>query len=170
MIRSARDDVSACASELATTKSTPDRPEAIMLLTALPPAPPTPHTMMRGFNSLSWGVFRLIGIPCLSLWASADAVFYPSGRKPESSGNRLQPAPTCDARQAPSRLSFCRAGTRSDSLRDCRAPFLKGGLLALMVNIRFIRVGNFRVGSKGIRREAEAGRPARPGRGALRAS
>ena len=44
-----------------------------MLLTALPPAPPTPHTMMRGFNSLSWGVLRLIGIPCLSRWASADA-------------------------------------------------------------------------------------------------
>src|ERR1700743_451034 len=60
MMRSAREDVSACASVLATMKSTPDRPEPIILLTALPPAPPTPHTMMRGFNSLSSGAFRLI--------------------------------------------------------------------------------------------------------------
>ena len=37
-----------------------------MLLTALPPAPPTPHTTMRGFNSFSRGTFRLIGISCLS--------------------------------------------------------------------------------------------------------
>ena len=44
-----------------------------MLLTALPPAPPTPHTMMCGFNSFSWGAFRLIGISCLSRWASASA-------------------------------------------------------------------------------------------------
>ena len=58
--RAAREDVSACASVLATTKSTPESPETIMLLTALPPAPPTPHTMMRGFNSLSSGAFRLI--------------------------------------------------------------------------------------------------------------
>ena len=37
-----------------------------MLLTALPPAPPTPHTTMRGFSSFSCGAFKLIGIPCLS--------------------------------------------------------------------------------------------------------
>ena len=58
---------------LATTKSTPDKPEAIILLIALPPAPPTPHTTMRGFSSFSWGAFRLIGIPCLTCWALADA-------------------------------------------------------------------------------------------------
>ena len=46
--------VSACASVLATTKSTPARPDVIMLLTALPPAPPTPHTVMRGFSSLQF--------------------------------------------------------------------------------------------------------------------
>jgi hypothetical protein len=74
MIRSARDEARACASVLATMKSTPERPEAIMLLTALPPAPPTPQTMMRGFNSFSWGAFRLIGISCLSRWTSASAV------------------------------------------------------------------------------------------------
>ena len=34
-----------------------------MLLTALPPAPPTPQTMMCGFNSLSWGAFGLIVVP-----------------------------------------------------------------------------------------------------------
>src|SRR5512139_590489 len=43
--------VSAWASVLATTKSTPCRPAAIMLLTALPPAPPTPNTVMRAFIS-----------------------------------------------------------------------------------------------------------------------
>src|SRR4029434_7831479 len=48
MMRSAFDMVSACASVLATTKSTPCSPAVIMLLTALPPAPPTPHTVMRG--------------------------------------------------------------------------------------------------------------------------
>src|SRR6478609_5572316 len=62
MMRSARDEVSACASVLATMKSTPERPDTIMLLTALPPAPPTPHTMMRGFNSLSSGALISIVI------------------------------------------------------------------------------------------------------------
>ncbi|MEY9795026.1 hypothetical protein ABH984_003041 [Bradyrhizobium ottawaense] len=50
-MRCAFDIVSACASVLATTKSTPWRPAVIMLLTALPPAPPTPNTVIRGFNS-----------------------------------------------------------------------------------------------------------------------
>src|SRR5271167_382302 len=65
MMRSARDDVSACASVLSTMKSTPDRPDTIILLTALPPAPPTPQTMIRGFNSLSSGALRLIDITSL---------------------------------------------------------------------------------------------------------
>src|SRR5271168_4097057 len=69
MIRPERDEPRACASVLATTKSTPDRPEAIILLIALPPAPPTPHTTMRGFSSFSWGAFRPIGISRLSCWA-----------------------------------------------------------------------------------------------------
>src|SRR5580698_10270752 len=43
-------------------KSTPARPETIMLLTALPPAPPTPHTMIRGFSSRNSGAFKLIVI------------------------------------------------------------------------------------------------------------
>src|SRR5260370_30136709 len=45
------DMVSACASVLGTMKSTPCSPAAIMLLTALPPAPPTPNTIMRAFIS-----------------------------------------------------------------------------------------------------------------------
>src|SRR5262249_42613766 len=62
MMRSAFDMVSACASVLATTKSTPCKPAAIMLLTALPPAPPTPNTVMRGFSSRMSGIFKLIVI------------------------------------------------------------------------------------------------------------
>src|SRR5579883_1853468 len=60
MTRSAFDIVSACASVLATTKSTPCKPAVIILLTALPPAPPTPNTVMRGFSSRMSGMFRLI--------------------------------------------------------------------------------------------------------------
>jgi HlyD family secretion protein len=51
MTRSALDMVSACASVLATMKSTPCSPAAIMLLMALPPAPPIPNTIMRAFIS-----------------------------------------------------------------------------------------------------------------------
>src|SRR5262245_17312321 len=51
MMRLHLDMVSACASVLATTNATPCRPAAIMLLTALPPAPPTPNTVMRAFIS-----------------------------------------------------------------------------------------------------------------------
>src|ERR1700730_11113829 len=51
MMRPALDMLSACASVLATIKSTPCSPDTIMLLTALPPAPPTPNTMMRAFIS-----------------------------------------------------------------------------------------------------------------------
>src|SRR6185312_2233180 len=51
MMRSALDEASAWASVLATMNSTPCRPDAIMLLTALPPAPPAPNTTMRAFIS-----------------------------------------------------------------------------------------------------------------------
>src|SRR5579862_257124 len=59
-MRSAFEVVSACASVLATTKSTPCKPALIMLLTAFPPAPPTPNTVIRGFSSRISGMFRLI--------------------------------------------------------------------------------------------------------------
>jgi hypothetical protein len=60
MMRSALDVVSACASVLATTKSTPISPLVIMLLTALPPAPPVPNTVIRGLSSRMSGIFRLM--------------------------------------------------------------------------------------------------------------
>ncbi|VUF12935.1 hypothetical protein MTDSW087_02630 [Methylobacterium dankookense] len=56
--RSAFEEVSACASVLATTNSQPRRPDSIMLLTALPPAPPTPNTVMRGLSSRMSGAWR----------------------------------------------------------------------------------------------------------------
>ena len=37
----------------------------IMLLTALPPAPPTPNTVIRGFSSRMSGIFRLMRHVCL---------------------------------------------------------------------------------------------------------
>src|SRR5215475_10245118 len=60
MMRSALDMVSAWASVFATTKSTPCSPLVIMLLTALPPAPPVPNTVIRGFSSRTSGIFRLM--------------------------------------------------------------------------------------------------------------
>src|SRR5438045_3001851 len=61
--RSASDWPSACASVLATMNSTPSSAALIMLLTALPPAPPTPTTVIRGLISDSfWGRLRLIVI------------------------------------------------------------------------------------------------------------
>ena len=39
---------------------TPSRPASIMLTTALPPAPPTPKTTIRGFNSVARGAERAI--------------------------------------------------------------------------------------------------------------
>ena len=50
-LRSVRPAASACASVLQETNSTPSRCEVIMLLTALPPAPPTPTTVIFGFSS-----------------------------------------------------------------------------------------------------------------------
>ena len=50
----------ACASVFATTNSTPSRRLSIMLLTALPPAPPTPNTTIRGFSSERLGTVSLI--------------------------------------------------------------------------------------------------------------
>jgi hypothetical protein len=60
MMRSAFDMLSAWASVLATTKSTPRSPAVIMLLTALPPAPPTPNTVIRGLSSRMSGILRLM--------------------------------------------------------------------------------------------------------------
>src|ERR1700679_2783775 len=128
MMRSAREEVSACASVLATMKSTPDRPDTIMLLTALPPAPPTPQTMIRGFNSLSSGAFRLI-----------DMLASLVGRPPAPIGMRVFLHPRACLRRAPlTRLKNCPSAIArpashsplrhdderraSASLRNIRAP------------------------------------------------
>src|SRR3954469_5080727 len=64
--RSASDWPSAWASVLATMNSTPSSAALIMLLTAFPPAPPTPMTVIRGLISDSfWGRLRLIVIRLL---------------------------------------------------------------------------------------------------------
>src|SRR6476646_1720851 len=60
MMRSAFERVRACASVLATTKSQPSKPAVIMLFTALPPAPPTPNTVILGLSSRMSGSFRLM--------------------------------------------------------------------------------------------------------------
>src|SRR5215216_6810293 len=60
MMPSALDSVSAWASVLATTKSQPTSPAVIMLLTAFPPAPPTPKTVILGLSSRMSGVVRLM--------------------------------------------------------------------------------------------------------------
>ena len=44
-----------------------------MLLTALPPAPPTPNTVIFGFSSLISGIFRLIVM-------ASSSVLTPVGR------------------------------------------------------------------------------------------
>ncbi len=46
-----------------------------MLLTALPPAPPTPKTVIFGFSSLMSGIFRLI---VMALVLTHSAVSRPS--------------------------------------------------------------------------------------------
>ena len=53
--RSASEELSAWASVLATTKSTPCTSARIMLAMALPPAPPTPMTLIRGRSSSTSG-------------------------------------------------------------------------------------------------------------------
>ena len=49
-----------------------------MLLTALPPAPPTPKTVIFGFSSLMSGIFRLIVMALVVLTHSAVCVPRPS--------------------------------------------------------------------------------------------
>ena len=53
------DAASACMSVLATTNWTSPRPAAIMLLTTLPPAPPTPITVISGFVLVVVGHVKL---------------------------------------------------------------------------------------------------------------
>src|SRR5271157_4798312 len=132
MIRSAREEVSAWASVLATIKSTPDRPETIMLLTALPPAPPTPHTMMRGFNSLNWGAFRFIGMICLSCSAPPTPILPLPRLKFGPSGRRFSKAPDSGP-PASNRAELAQLTLRLPGPDSSEAP----QVLALVVNNKF---------------------------------
>src|SRR5262245_50275250 len=82
---SAFDIVSACASVLATTNSTPRRPAVIMLFTALPPPPPTPNTVMRGFSSVISGFCRLIVIVLVLFAFRRSPLRPPMGLSPSNS-------------------------------------------------------------------------------------
>ena len=90
MMRSARDLARAWASVLATTKSTPWSSASIMLLTALPPAPPTPKTIIRGFNSRMSGIFKLMLMACL---ISAGAGSTAECRRPGHGRGGVRDAP-----------------------------------------------------------------------------
>ena len=57
------DCFSACASVLATRKSTPCTSARIMFAIALPPAPPTPITAIRGVSSSTSGVMNSMLMP-----------------------------------------------------------------------------------------------------------
>src|SRR5687768_10089628 len=82
--------VSAWASVLATTKSTPCSPASIMLFTALQPAPPTPKTVILGLSSVMSGIFRLI----LIVPSSPPFVQAAAGAVPHASSEAfLDPAP-----------------------------------------------------------------------------
>src|SRR4029077_10956672 len=73
ILRGAADSCRACASVLQTMNSHPTRFERIMLLTAFPPAPPTPTTVMRGLSSCSsLGMLRLIITMALHAYAAVS--------------------------------------------------------------------------------------------------
>src|SRR5579871_2708412 len=61
-----------CASVFATMNSTPSSLAEIILLTALPPAPPTPSTVMRGLNSVTSGTFNFMVMFVLQSWFRPD--------------------------------------------------------------------------------------------------
>ena len=65
ILRSARLWLSAWASVLATMKSTPWTSDWIMLAMALPPAPPTPITLIRGRSSSTSGRMKSMLMRCL---------------------------------------------------------------------------------------------------------
>jgi hypothetical protein len=56
----------------------PLEPALIMLLTALPPAPPTPKMVIRGFNSLMSSFFALM----LTAYLFIGAMARPPGESP----------------------------------------------------------------------------------------
>src|SRR5262245_17230828 len=102
---SALDEVSAWASVLATTNSQPWSPLAIMLLTAFPPAPPTPNTVIRGFSSRTSGVLILIDMVASSLGGCCPPGLGRSATgqcQVESESSEALPQPAPDARHVAS--------------------------------------------------------------------
>src|SRR4029078_3084711 len=99
MRRSADKLAKACASVLATTNSTPFRPRSIMLLTALPPAPPTPKTVMRGLSSVRSGTLRLM---VMALFRSFNRLYsarfrrFPAMRPSRPLKSKIVPYPVAD--------------------------------------------------------------------------
>ena len=65
-----------------------------MLLTALPPAPPTPNTVIFGFSSLISGIFRLIVMATLVV---LTAFGRRASRRPHLLSDRTPPPRTSDA-------------------------------------------------------------------------
>ena len=68
----------------ATTNSMPRKPEAIMLFTALPPAPPTPNTVIRGLSSVRSGTLRLIVMAAFRFSIRPFVLFSPAKNCPVS--------------------------------------------------------------------------------------
>jgi hypothetical protein len=80
-----------------------------MLLTALPPAPPTPKTVIRGFNSRMSGIFKLMLMACLIV-ARAGSAASPAGPRPIRDVESLARTPSNLSDIAVSPVSNCRCG------------------------------------------------------------
>src|SRR6266540_3194933 len=148
MMRSARVSVSACASVLATTNSHPCKPAEIMLLTALPPAPPTPNTVMCGLSSRMSGIFRFMLMVASSRCADAKreraAGSRPVRHRLASCGSRIGasealPQPLPDPREIGVRprhqlprvprfavFEIGKLGVHGEPGRDCKGRPLRG--------------------------------------------
>src|SRR5512145_744974 len=97
-----------------------------MLLTALPPAPPTPSTVIRGLSSVVSGVLKLIVMSCLRECAPEFHVFRPTPRERPSCFSRpqiLHPNKPGDSQRARPRRSTL---TSVGGLGSC----ISGGLVA----------------------------------------
>src|SRR6516162_6515589 len=73
-----------------------------MLLTALPPAPPTPNTVMRGFSSRMSGIFKLMLMAASRVRSRPRRVAPPQSRPNPPSG---PPAHAGRAKEGDSRYS-----------------------------------------------------------------
>ena len=127
-LRSARDCTSDWASVFATRNSTPVNFASIMLLTAFPPAPPTPTTRILGFVESVSGTERLIvmGVSFLPKRGVPGVAFEPAVLLHGSTGFgcrswlRCFPsatAPACPADRSAPRFRESRYRSRLDAAR-----------------------------------------------------